>query len=93
MRLGMACVLLAYVGLDLFGHYEGIMLGRYRWQNHVLSAAKRRRFVVIGVITSTALIMPLNVLHVEQSLVLEISIGRLSVQSAPSISKSAQNVF
>jgi len=60
------------------------MLGRNRWLNHVLSAAKRLRFVVIGVITSTALTMPLNVLHAEQSLVLETSIERLSVQFAPS---------
>lgn len=62
----MACVLLAYVGLDLFGQYHGNMLGPQGWQSRVQSVEKKQRFVVIGVITSFVLIMQSNVLHAEQ---------------------------
>jgi hypothetical protein len=61
----MACVLLAYVGLDLFARYQDILLGRFGWQNHVQSAARRQRSAVISVTTSTVRIMQLNALHAE----------------------------
>jgi hypothetical protein len=60
----MACVLQAYVELDLFGRCQNIMSGQLTWQNRVLSAVKRQRFVAIDVVTNFVLIMLSNALHV-----------------------------
>lgn len=53
----MACVLLTYMALDLFGISSGFITRVQTWSKRVLSAVKKQRSSVIIVEMNTALTM------------------------------------
>ena len=63
----MACVLLTYMALDLFGATSGIITRVIIWSKHAPFVVKKQRSSVIIVEMNTVLTMQLSVKLVEPS--------------------------